>query len=181
MLGVPTYAQIETSLRTGDVVLFGDAETEFVTRRTHRLLQRANVLGTLLSLLPCVSYENMRTDLLSAAGGGTDDEEHDADGSCRLDFEGDIDDTRQAALVLMLADQTHTNPQHNSAKLLPYVFVSTDRAVAPLRDFVERRRGTDPRFSIRRLLLTNESSKEHAHNCARIRSVLSERLVHHCL
>lgn len=183
VFGIPTYAQIEQSLRTGDILLYSDADTEFVSRRTRRLLHRASVIGTLLALLPCASHENLRTDLLFDGGVGTDDEEpdNDARGACRLDFEGDVTDLRQAGLILLLADQTHTNPNHDKNKMLPYVFVPTDRAVAPLRDFVEQRRSADPAFCVRRLLLNNENSKEHAYNCSRMRDVLSRRLVDHCV
>ncbi len=174
VFGRPTYAQLEATLRTGDVLLYNDPETVFATRHTQRQQRRAGALARVLSFLPCVTYESLRVDACSI----DDDEELEEKDSCRLDFESDTDDTRQAALVLLLVDDTHTNPNHDPTQVQPYVFVPNDRVIEPLRDFVEKLRGSEPHFALRRLLLVNEEQKECAFECAR-RTLLSERLNQH--
>lgn len=183
VFGAPTFAQLEASLRTGDVVLYNDNEATFATRRTRRLLRRASGLARLLACLPCASHDNLS---FGAAGGGdgTDDEDRDDSGAgvCRLDFEGEFDETRQAAFVIELVDETHSNPQNDPKKMLPYLFVPADRTIVPMRDFVSTLRGdsTAPRFALRRLLIAHEQNAQHTVNKQRVRAVLGQRLFQHC-
>lgn len=183
LFGAVAFAQIEPSLRTGDVILYSDVEATFATRRSQRLLKRATGLARLLSFLPCVSHENLRSGGATGAGGdGTDEEDRDdAAVACRLDFEAEFDDTRQAAFVIELIDETHTNPQNDPNKLLPFLFVSSDRMIAPARDFVASMRSREPRFALRRLSIANERDAQHMVSKRRVRDVLAQRLLQHCM
>jgi hypothetical protein len=180
VFGAPTYAQVEPSLRTGDVVLYSDYDLVFASRATQRLLRRASVLSTILSYFPCVSYENLRADCVDNGSNGSEENECIQTGVCRLDFESECDNDRQAAFVLQLVDETHTNASRDPNKLLSYIFLSTDCTIAPLRDFVEKLRSREARFSIRRLLIPEESDPALAFKCQRMRSIFSHALIQHC-
>lgn len=179
LFGALSFAQLEAGLRTGDVILYSDSEATFATRRSQRLLQRAAMLARLLSFFPCVTHESLRFG--GGAGDGTDEEDdRDSGAQCRLDFEGDFEEARQAAFVIELMDETHTNPNNEPTKLLPYVFVSSLRTIMPARDFVASLRNAEPRFALRRLSIANEQDTKRAANTQRIRTVLGQRLFRHC-
>jgi hypothetical protein len=181
LFGVGSFAQLESSLRTGDVILYSDAPATFATRRSQRLLRRAAALARFLSFLPCVTHENLKVSD-GDGGDGTDEEEHEREGGqkCLLDFEGEFDETRQAAFVIELVDETHTNPRNQPTKLLPYVFAPSLRTITPARDFVAALRGSEPRFALRRLSIAHEHDAQRIANTQRIRTVLGQRLFNHC-
>lgn len=183
LFGAPTFAELEPSLRTGDVILYSDPDAAFATRRTLRQMKRAAGLARLLSFLPCATHENLRIGGSYGGGDGTDDDDRDDNGTastCRLDFEGDFEDARQAAFVIELVDETHTNPQNDLKKMLPFVFVPGNRAIVPAREFVAALRDGEPRFAVRRLSIANEQDTSHTVNKQRIRTVLGQRLFQHC-
>ena len=179
LFGIPSFAQLESSLRTGDVILYSDDAATFATRRSQRLLKRAAALARFLLLLPCATHENLAASD-SYGGDGTDEEEHESGRHCRLDFEAEFGDTRQAAFVIELVDETHTNPSHDQTKLLPYVFAPSLRTIAPARDFVAALRGSEPHFALRRLAIAHEHDAQRVANTQRIRTVLGQRLFSHC-
>lgn len=181
LFGIASFAQIESTLHTGDVIMYSDTAATFATRRSQRLLMRAAALARFLSFLPCATHEILKVGD-GDGGDGTDEEESQGDGSkpCPLDFEGDFDNTRQAAFVIELVDETHTNPHHQPTKLLPYVFAPALRTITPARDFVAALRGSEPRFALRRLSVAHENNIQRAANTQRIRIVLGQRLFNHC-
>lgn len=164
-LGSQTYAQFENALNTGDVFLFKDPAAIFASQEVAVKIARASTVSFMLSLLPCVSYEVVRSSLMGGDDGT--DEENDS-GTCALDFEGDFGDCYQAAIILLLVDETHTNPHASREKLLPYIFLLHSKAIVPLRDFIQQHSLKDASFAIRRLAIANENGQ---------REMLRERLL----
>ena len=163
VFGKLRFAQLEPTLRTGDVILFSDPDATMATRRSARLLDRAVSLVRLLSYLPCTVHHQWAFD---------DDR--------AVNFEADFVEKRQAAFIIEMQDDTHTNPRNDSDKLLAYIFVPSECLIVPLREFVALMQDKEPRFTYRRLSVSEEYDTTNAQNAMQARVRLAERLYTHC-
>lgn len=154
-LGSMAYSDVETTLRTGDLVLYNDERLGRATARD----RRARWWARLLALLPCTTYS--LNDMLTIEA--VDDIES-ADAS--LSAAPPVDEPlhfRCAALIVCMLDETDTNRERNKNKLLPYVFTVGDYAtqcfqLLPLRDLLGALGAGQSRqlFSLRQLSISSD-------------------------
>lgn len=101
-----SYAQLESSMRTGDIILYKASPS--VDKR----VLWAQRLARLTALLPC------STCVLIPSIPRSDDETQ-TDERSWLQWS-------DAAVVVQMTDETETNPSQDANKLIPYVFVAED-------------------------------------------------------
>lgn len=167
------YDQIETSMCTGDIILYNDPCTD-VPRPF--LSSCAEVLTQMLTLLPCT------TDIVTAwASRALPDEECLPEATPErqwLHWEC-------AAVVVSMRDETETNPPitFDENKYIPYVF-STRRSTQayefiPLKcllaDLVTR--AGQSHFALRQLMTNADRHRQNQRLCSQLRNSLATQIL----
>lgn len=176
-----SYEEVESWMRTGDVVLYNDSTSSECTRAA-----RAATLSKIFTLLPCNTFL------------ATESHSYDSDeNGSSLDDEAQAEIVRDqswlywrnAALVVLMADETETNPHGNVNKLIPYVFYvhgdSQCPTMWPLKTLLRevaaggaaQASGKCAYFALRQLFTGADGRQADAHFCARLRDSLREQIL----
>lgn len=170
-----SYEEVESWMRTGDVVLYNDSTTS-ECRRT----ARAAMLSKFYTLLPCNTFLMAESD----ENNSLDDESQ-----AEIVREQSWLYWRNAALVVLMTDETETNPRAESNKLIPYVFCvhgdSQCPTMWPLKTLLREvaangavnASGKCAYFALRQLFTGSDGNQTDPRFCQRLRDSLRDQIL----